>query len=101
MQERPVTKNQLRWDRRHALNSWLAARATDMTEALFWNPVLAAAELVRFGELDAIYQTAKAALARELKTLSVREWAVWCAGIGWTPTGATQSDQVDDYLARA
>lgn len=96
----PATKNQLRWDRRHALNSWLATRATDMAEALFWPPALAAAELARFSELDATYETAKVTLAKELKALSDREWTTYCAGIGWTFVGATRDEQVEDYLTR-
>ena len=67
---------QLRADRRHALNAWLAGGTPDgsprwpgddgrvlyLDELAFWPQQIVDAEAARFAELDAAYEAAKAAL---------------------------------------
>ena len=69
---------QLRADRRHALNAWLAGGTPDgsprwtgddgrvlyMDEHAFWPASIQTAEAAKFAELDAEYEAAKAALVR-------------------------------------
>ena len=97
----PTSKRQLRANRRHALNAWLAQQDLRLDEAPFWTAEQQAAESAKFAELDAAYEAAKTALADELKAMSEPEWLAWCDEIGWTPVGATQAEQVDDYILRA
>ena len=97
----PKTKRDLREERRYALNAWLIEQDMRMDEAPFWNATQAAAEQAAFESLDAAYEGNKSDLGDELKALASQDWLDWCADIGWTPVGATQEEQADDYLDRA
>ena len=69
---------QLRANRRHALNAWLVGNTPDgsprwagddgrvlyMDEYAFWPAAIQTAEAAKFAELDAEYEAAKAALAQ-------------------------------------
>lgn len=72
------TIKQLRADRRHALNGWLAGGTPDgsprwdgddgrvlrLDEYPFWPIEIQQAEAAKFAKLDAEYETAKAALVK-------------------------------------
>ena len=94
----PEAKSQLRANRRHTLNGWLATQNAVMDEAPFWPQALADAEAVEFARLDAIYDAAKAQLQSDLEAMSPAALAAWFQLVWWTPVGVTPAEQITHYM---
>ena len=93
------TKAQLRVERRHKLDGWLSGRGWRLDESRWWTSEQVAAEEAAFAEFDAEYEAAKAQLRETLLSLSETDLNAYFAAIGWTASGSTPAEQVDDYLA--
>ena len=97
----PISKQQLRADRRHALDAWLVSENMQMDEAVFWTAGQTTAEQAKFAELDSEYEVAKDALAAQLGALTSDDLAAWFESISWEATGDTHEERIDEYLAHA